>query len=102
MALTLRVRALNEEEREALERMARSRTTLGAGLVRRAQIVLQIASHINFSDRWTATHWLFNYDLGFIKRGFVGTATKIVFGELAFTEELPIHDRQAGVMTMAR
>jgi hypothetical protein len=39
-AMTLRVRALNEEEREALGRMARSRTTLGAGLVRRAQIVL--------------------------------------------------------------
>ena len=37
--MTLRVRAMSEEEREALGRMARSRT-LGAGLVRRAQIVL--------------------------------------------------------------
>src|SRR4051812_1568034 len=40
LATTLRVLVLNEEGREALGRMARSRTTLGAGLVRRAQIVL--------------------------------------------------------------
>jgi transposase len=37
--MTLRVRAGSEEEREALGRLARSRT-VGAGLVRRAQIVL--------------------------------------------------------------
>ena len=37
--MTLRVRAVSEKEREALRRMARSRT-VGAGLVRRAQIVL--------------------------------------------------------------
>src|SRR4029078_6397353 len=37
--MTLRVRALSDEEREELGRMARSRT-VGAGLVRRAQIVL--------------------------------------------------------------
>src|SRR5918997_752437 len=37
-AMTLRVRAVSDEEREALGRMARSRS-LGAGLVRRAQIV---------------------------------------------------------------
>jgi transposase len=36
--MTLRVRAVSEEEREKLERTARSRT-VGAGLVRRAQIV---------------------------------------------------------------
>jgi len=36
--MTLRVRAVSEEERETLGRMARSRT-VGAGLVRRAQIV---------------------------------------------------------------
>src|SRR5215203_1639389 len=39
VAMTLRVRAMREGEREALRRMARSRT-IGAGLVRRAQIVL--------------------------------------------------------------
>ena len=39
MAMTLRVRALSDEEAGGLARMARSRT-LGAGLVRRAQIVL--------------------------------------------------------------
>ena len=38
LAMTLRVRAVSEEERETLGRMARSRT-VGAGLVRRAQIV---------------------------------------------------------------
>ena len=36
--MTLRVRALSDEEREELGRMARSRS-LGAGLVRRAQII---------------------------------------------------------------
>ena len=36
--MTLRVRALSEEEGHRLGRMARSRT-LGAGLVRRAQII---------------------------------------------------------------
>src|SRR5829696_397862 len=38
MAMTIRVRALGEEEAEEVARMARSRT-LGAGLVRRAQIL---------------------------------------------------------------
>ena len=37
--MTLRVRAVSDEEREQLGRMARSRT-VGAGLVRRAQIIL--------------------------------------------------------------
>ena len=37
--MALRVRAVSDEEREQLGRMARSRT-VGAGLVRRAQIVL--------------------------------------------------------------
>jgi hypothetical protein len=37
--MTLRVRAVSDEEREELGRMARSRT-LGAGLVRRARIVV--------------------------------------------------------------
>jgi transposase len=37
--MTLRVRAVSDEERETLGQMARSRS-LGAGLVRRAQIVL--------------------------------------------------------------
>ena len=38
--MTLRVRVVSDEEREELGRMARSRT-VGAGLVRRARIVLQ-------------------------------------------------------------
>ena len=64
--MTLRVRALNEEEREALGRMARSRTTLGAGLVRRAQIVLhaleglkapEISARMGLCGA-TVRHWL--------------------------------------------
>jgi hypothetical protein len=39
--MTLGVRVLSEEEREALGRIARSRT-VGAGQVRRAQIVLHM------------------------------------------------------------
>jgi hypothetical protein len=38
--MTLHVRAMSDEEKEELGRMSRSRT-LGAGLVRRAQIVAQ-------------------------------------------------------------
>ncbi len=63
--MTLRVRALSDEEREALGRMARSRT-LGAGLVRRAQIVLhaleglkapEISARMDLCGA-TVRHWL--------------------------------------------
>ena len=43
--MTLRVRAVSDEEREELGRMARSRT-LGAGLVRRAQIVVHALAEL--------------------------------------------------------
>jgi transposase len=63
--MTLRVRAVSEEEREALGRMARSRT-VGAGLVRRAQIVLHALEGLKapaISARMglcgaTVRHWL--------------------------------------------
>jgi len=42
MSMTIRMRALSEEETQGLARMTRSRT-LGAGLVRRAQIVRHAA-----------------------------------------------------------
>ena len=63
--MTLRVRAVSEEEREIVGQMARSRT-LGAGLVRRAQIVLQalaglkapeIGARMNLGGV-TVRHWL--------------------------------------------
>src|ERR687893_2588610 len=63
--MTLRVRALREEEREALARMARSRT-VGAGLVRRAQIVMhaleglkapEIGARMDLCGA-TVRHWL--------------------------------------------
>jgi transposase len=63
--MTLRVRAISEGEREALRRMARSRT-IGAGLVRRAQIVLhalaglkapKISAHMDLCGA-TVRHWL--------------------------------------------
>src|SRR6478672_5212157 len=63
--MTLRVRALSDEEREELGRMARSRS-LGAGLVRRAQIVMQaleglkapeISARMDLGGA-TVRHWL--------------------------------------------
>jgi transposase len=63
--MTLRVRTLGDEEREGLERMARSRTR-GAGLVRRARIVLhaleglkapEIGARMELCGA-TVRHWL--------------------------------------------
>ena len=63
--MTLRVRAVSDEEREELGRMARSRTA-GAGLVRRARIVLHALEGLKapeISARMglggvTVRHWL--------------------------------------------
>ena len=73
--MTLRVRAVSEEEREALGRMARSRT-VGAGLVRRAQIVLHALESLKapeISARMelcgaTVRHWLKRFNA----RGLAG------------------------------
>ena len=63
--MTLRVRAVSDEEREKLERVARSRT-VGAGLVRRAQIVVhaleglkapEIGARMGLCGA-TVRHWL--------------------------------------------
>ena len=63
--MTLRVRVVSDEEREELARMARSRT-VGAGLVRRAQIVLhaleglkapEISARMDLCGA-TVRHWL--------------------------------------------
>jgi transposase len=63
--MTLRVRVVSDEEREELGRMARSRT-VGAGLVRRAQIVLhalegqkapEISARMDLGGA-TVRHWL--------------------------------------------
>jgi transposase len=63
--MTLRVRAMSKEEREALGRMARSRT-VGAGLVRRAQIIMhaleglkapEISARMDLCGA-TVRHWL--------------------------------------------
>src|SRR3954453_618805 len=63
--MTLRVRAMGEKERETLGRMARSRS-VGAGLVRRAQIVLhaldglrapEISARMGLCGA-TVRHWL--------------------------------------------
>ena len=65
LAMTLGVRVLSEEEREALRRIARSRT-VGAGQVRRAQIVLhaleglkapEISARMDLCGA-TVRHWL--------------------------------------------
>jgi transposase len=63
--MTIRVRAVSEEERKTLGQMARSHT-LGAGLVRRAQIVLHaleglkapdISARMDLEGK-TVRHWL--------------------------------------------
>src|SRR3954454_4066833 len=63
--MTIRVRAVSEEERKTLGQMARSHTS-GAGLVRRAQIVLhaleglkapEIGARMNLGGV-TVRHWL--------------------------------------------
>ena len=63
--MTLRVRAVSDQEREELGRMARSRS-LGAGLVRRAQIVVraleglkapEISARMDLCGA-TVRHWL--------------------------------------------
>ena len=63
--MTIRVRAVSDEEREILGQMARART-LGAGLVRRAQIVLhaleglkapEIGARMDLCGA-TVRHWL--------------------------------------------
>ena len=63
--MTLRVRAVSDEEREKLERVARSRT-VGAGLVRRAQIIMhaleglkapEISARMELCGA-TVRHWL--------------------------------------------
>jgi transposase len=74
-AMTLRVRAVSDEEREALGGMARSRT-LGAGLVRRAQIVVhaleglkapEIGARMGLCGA-TVRHWLKRFNT----RGLAG------------------------------
>jgi transposase len=76
MAMTLRVRALGDDEADGLSRMARSRT-LGAGLVRRAQIVRhaveeglsapEIAARMDLCDA-TVRFWLKRFN----ERGLQG------------------------------
>jgi transposase len=64
-AMTLHARAISEEEREMLGRMARSRT-VGAGLVRRAQIIMHALEGLKAPDisarmdlcGATVRHWL--------------------------------------------
>ena len=67
--MTLRVRTVSDEEKEELGRMARSRT-VGAGLVRRAQIVLhaleglkapEIGARMGLCGA-TVRHWLKRFD----------------------------------------
>jgi transposase len=73
--MTLRVRAVSDEEREELGRMARSRT-LGAGLVRRARIVMhaleglkapEVCARMDLCGA-TVRHWLKRFN----ERGLEG------------------------------
>jgi transposase len=73
--MTIRVRAVSDEEREELGRMARSRT-LGAGLVRRARIVMhaleglkapEVCARMDLCGA-TVRHWLKRFN----ERGLEG------------------------------
>ena len=81
--MAIRVRAVGDEEREELARMARSRT-LGAGLVRRAQIVLhaleglkapEIGARMGLCGA-TVRHWLKRFNA----RGLEGLAEDVRTG----------------------
>jgi transposase len=81
--MTLRVRAVSEEERETLARMARSRTW-GAGLVRRARIVVhaleglkapEISARMGLCGA-TVRHWLKRFNA----RGLEGLAEDVRTG----------------------
>jgi transposase len=81
--MAIRVRAVGDKEREELARMARSRT-LGAGLVRRAQIVLhaleglkapEIGARMGLCGA-TVRHWLKRFNA----RGLEGLAEDVRTG----------------------
>src|SRR3712207_4022799 len=81
--MTIRVRAVSEEEKEELGRVARSRT-LGAGLVRRAQIVTQALEGLKAPEICarmdlcgaTVRHWLKRFNA----RGLQGLAEDVRTG----------------------
>ena len=81
--MTLRVRTVSDEEREALGRMARSRN-LGAGLVRRARIVVhalegskapEIGAQLGLCGA-TVRHWLKRFNACGLKDGHRPTALR--------------------------
>jgi transposase len=81
--MAIRVRAVGDKEREELARMARSRT-LGAGLVRRAQIVMhaleglkapEISARMGLCGA-TVRHWLKRFNA----RGLQGLAEDVRTG----------------------
>src|SRR5215216_4299237 len=86
--MTLRVRAVSDEEREKLERMTRSRT-VGAGLVRRAQIVThalegleapEIGARMGLCGA-TVRHWLKRFNA----RGLPLAASSLICSESRLT-----------------
>src|SRR3954464_13097095 len=94
-AMTLRVRALGDDEADELARMARSRT-LGAGLVRRAEIVRhaveeglsapEIAARMGLCDA-TVRFWLKRFN----ERGLPGLEEDMRSGRPpSYTAEEPV------------
>ena len=81
--MSLRVRAVSEEEREELRRMARSRT-VGTGLVRRAQIIMHALAGLKAPEIGTrmalcgatVRHWLKRFNA----RGLKGLAEDVRSG----------------------
>ena len=91
--MTIRVRAVSEEERKTLGQMARSHT-LGAGVVRRAQIVLhaleglkapEISARMDLGGK-TVRHWLQRFNargLQGVGRGRAQRTAADLFGRAA-------------------
>src|SRR5689334_18987897 len=49
-------------------------------------ILVELITNLGEFNFWRATHWLFTYQYGFIKRGFVGTFANLIFQDRAFTK----------------
>jgi hypothetical protein len=55
----------------------RSRSTAGVVLLL-VVLAFVVLKYVGTISRWKLTHWLFSYELGFVKRGLVGTVLQAV------------------------
>jgi len=55
-----------------------------AGVIVSALLVIALLKGARWPSRWAATHWLFDYSHGFVRRGLVGQVLHAVTGSLFF------------------